>query len=97
MRKMQVVIEIPEEIYNAIKDGWYDENCRKMAIAIGNGTPLPKEHGRLIDADEFDSRIRAAGGMAEEELTEDFKDGVLTVLDVLKMQKAVIEADKEVA
>ncbi len=45
---------------------------------------------RLIDADAFDERIRAAGGMAEEELTEDFKDGVLTTLEMLKRQPSAI-------
>ena len=39
---------------------------------------------RYIDAEKFDSRVRVAGGFAEEELTEDFKDGVLTVLEMLK-------------
>ena len=41
---------------------------------------------RYINAEHFDSRIRAAGGFAEEELTEDFKDGVLTVLEMLKTE-----------
>ena len=38
---------------------------------------------RAIDADAFDERVRAAGGMSEEELTEDFKDGVQAVLYML--------------
>lgn len=50
---MQMVIDIPEETYKEIKEGFYDKNTRKMSIAIGNGIPLPKGHGRLIDADEF--------------------------------------------
>lgn len=50
-------------------------------------------HGRLIDADDFDSRIRAAGGQADEELTDDFKDGVLSVLTLMKTQNTVIEAE----
>ena len=44
---------------------------------------------RLIDADAFDERVRVAGGMSEEELTDDFKDGVLTVLEMLKTQPTV--------
>lgn len=47
---MQVVIEITEEMYQVVQDGmwcgsetWYN--------ALKNGTPLPKRHGRLIDAD----------------------------------------------
>ena len=56
--------------------------------------PVPA-HGRLIDADEFDERIRQAGGMCEEELTEDFKDGVQTVLAMLKTQTTIIPARGE--
>ena len=50
---MQIVIDIPEEVYNDIKDGYYTDNMRKMGIAIGNGTVL-EPHGRLIDADAQD-------------------------------------------
>ena len=56
--------------------------------------PVPEPHGRLIDADEFDERIRQAGGMCEEELTEDFKDGVQTVLAMLKTQTTIIPAEE---
>lgn len=55
---------------------------------------VPAPHGRLIDADDFDSRIRAAGGQADEELTDDFKDGVLTVLALMETQNTVIEAEE---
>ena len=55
---------------------------------------VPTPHGRLIDADDFDSRIRAAGGLADEELTDDFKDGVLSVLTLMKTQNTVIEAEE---
>lgn len=44
---------------------------------------------RLIDADAFDERVRVAGGMSEEELTEDFKDGVQAVLYMLSNQPAI--------
>lgn len=46
---MQIVIEIPEEEYKIIK------NCTAPMTwsehLIKNGIPLPKGHGRLIDAD----------------------------------------------
>ena len=49
---MQVVIEIPEEVYRrccviADIDG------SPILKAIKNGTPLPKGHGRLIDINEI--------------------------------------------
>ena len=44
---------------------------------------------RAIDADAFDERVRVAGGMSEEELTEDFKDGVQAVLYMLSNQPTI--------
>lgn len=53
---MKVVIDIPEETVNAIKDKVMfgvipSEILWDITSAIENGTPLPKNHGRLIDAD----------------------------------------------
>ena len=45
--------------------------------------------GRLIDADAFDKRIRLAVGSCEEELTEDFKDGISTILEMMKTAPTV--------
>lgn len=96
MAKIQLVVEIDERLYkNIIDNDKDDEEFEAMDVAFCNAKPLPKGHGRLIDADEFDSRIRVAGGMAEEELTEDFKDGILIVLDMMKRHPTIIEADKE--
>lgn len=51
---MRLVIEIPEEklitIRNKMYCGIYDA---KLYNIIANGTPLPKGHGRLIDAGKF--------------------------------------------
>ena len=51
---MQLIIDIPEEIYQeAIESGYshlYDE---AVANAVAEGTPLPKGHGRLIDENEI--------------------------------------------
>lgn len=57
---MKIVIEIPEDVKkafdNATKDDlygcYYDANS-VIGNAIKNGTPLPKGHGRLIDADSM--------------------------------------------
>lgn len=54
---MQIVIDIPEDVYTRLFDNGIQDNeiavydvC-EMARAIRLGTPLPKGHGRLIDAD----------------------------------------------
>ena len=47
MADIEIVIKIPEEDYEYIK------NSNNMYLyVIKNGTPLPKGHGRLIDVDE---------------------------------------------
>ena len=53
---MQIVIDIPEKEYELImqSDGtvFADLSSKEcMLHAIKNGTPLPKGHGRLIDAE----------------------------------------------
>ncbi len=47
---MQIVINIPKELYDKMKTYQGLDNAY---FAIKHGTPLPKEHGRLIDADSF--------------------------------------------
>jgi hypothetical protein len=50
---MQIVIDIDEESYEHIKAYSNEEVLPIGWYAIINGTPLPKGHGRLIDADEL--------------------------------------------
>lgn len=50
---MQIVIEIPDGIYDTIQadEMISREQLAVLQMKILNGTPLPKGHGRLIDAD----------------------------------------------
>lgn len=49
---MKLIIDIPEEEYKRWKeDGEIDAVIVRDALI--NSTPLPKKHGRLIDADEL--------------------------------------------
>ena len=54
---VELVIKIPEEIRIAISRMGLlripDEMQKKVDRAIQRGTPLPKGHGRLIDADKL--------------------------------------------
>ena len=50
---MQIVIDIPNEEYERLT--YID--IVKLRGYIENGTPLPKGHGRLIDADDIDNHI----------------------------------------
>ena len=49
---MQIVIDIPKEYYKAITE-IPNHQCTADMLIIKNGTPLPKGHGRLIDADKL--------------------------------------------
>lgn len=45
---MQIAIDISEEMWERVKKGYVPLGIGKH---LKNGTPLPKGHGRLIDAD----------------------------------------------
>lgn len=49
------MIEIPDEEYNRMKDLKMFGNVTVWKNAICNGKPLPKGHGRLIDADAINT------------------------------------------
>jgi hypothetical protein len=55
MADMELLIKIPEKLYKNIQSGkfWLDSGLTLSNAYdfIKNGTPLPKGHGRLVDAD----------------------------------------------
>lgn len=59
MSDIELIIKIPEETVNEIKDnamfvGSISSDIRwDVTNAIVNSVPLPREHGRLIDADKL--------------------------------------------
>lgn len=61
MADLELVIKIPEDIRAAIGQMGLlripNEMTRVVDKAIQHGTPLPKGHGRLIDADNIDNHI----------------------------------------
>lgn len=84
---MQVVIDIPEEDWEFIKES---DGCRwSRAIIEGviNGTPLPKGHGRLIDENELIDEIE------REEIDGRYYDVIYahSIYDA----ETIIEADNE--
>lgn len=88
MSKIKLVVEIDEETYNDIQSrDWKNGELvfSEEWKAIHNGIPLPKGHGRLIDADAFERRC-----MFDSDI-EDMQD----VIYALRDYKSIIEADKE--
>ena len=83
---MQIVIDIDENVFTRLFDNGIEDyeivNDDLFAVAksIRKGTPLPKGHGRLIDGDVDEQRIKE----------------VANRLDVwLYEAQTIIEADKE--
>ena len=85
---MKIVIDIDEELYNRIRadSGVYVMDDILVENAIYEGTPLPKGHGRLIDAD-------ALFNDSELDYTIDGL-GCVKWSDIRKAP-TVVEADKE--
>lgn len=80
---MQIVIDIPEETYDFIKRTGY--HTQSLYKAIKNGTPLPKGHGRLIDADAINIHdVSPAYGMEVYGVTQ----------DDIEYEPTILEADK---
>ena len=53
---MQIVIEISEKDYSRLKEIPYvfDSLVSRLYNAVKDGTPLPADYGRLIDADRVE-------------------------------------------
>ena len=89
---MQIVIDIPENTYNRIAEGGAKRDFvykSDLMRAILEGTPIPKGHGRLIDADELALQLS--------ELSGDILNPCygVTYSDI-KNAPVVIKADREV-
>lgn len=88
---MKLIIDIDEQEYNLIQSlDWKNGELGydKCWIAVHNGTPLPKGHGRLIDADKFDV-------ICLTNKSDEFVNGVEHILEQIDNAPTIIEADKE--
>ena len=94
---MQIVIDIPEEEYqNYLKmRPAYPKGVFCYIKAIQNGTPLPKGHGRLIDANELLKMTESYKSELGRLKADPFvKSGIETVESFIKEMPTIIEADK---
>ena len=92
MADIELVIKIPEGLKKDFElEQWTALSCMEMKNALINSTPLPKGHGKLIDADALDKII------AEIEEIETY-DGIYIdrfyVLQILDKCKEESEAQK---
>ena len=109
---MKIVIDIPEDKYEEIKrtPEWEAPHCdlETCYIAICEGTPLPKHHGRLIDGDalrrSFQESVECCHKWAKEASDTDddymyarISQSLGTFVEAslrTKAQPTIIEADK---
>lgn len=90
---MKLVIDIQDTLYEVIKEDKYQIYKGTIYEMIKNGTPLPKGHGRLIDADEAIKVLKSLGN-------RDYRREKGTIQDAIKMLSykeytpTIIEADK---
>lgn len=96
---MQIVIDIPDEMYIHIttNDDVYvldDVNFILIENAIVNGTPLPKGHGRLIDADAVEKEMNKAEVEADRNADYYTSDKIDCAMEYIIGAETIIEADK---
>lgn len=80
---MKIVIDIPDHLYSVIKN----KQCTMVNLltkAVESGIPLPKGHGRLIDAYALVNYIK-----------EDADEWDKYALAYVEDAPTIIEADKE--
>ena len=93
MADMELVIRIDEEDFEIMKHNVVVNNplCplsqEEMVSKVANGTPLPKDHGRIGDLDVLREEV-SSWGMNDYE-PSDF-------IDAIDQADTIIEADKEV-
>lgn len=90
---MQIMIDIPEDdYYDALQYAELKVNTEfenLMITAIKNGVPIPKGHGRLIDADE----LKTLYPLENDGL--DLRNNNQCLHTALDEAPPIIEADKE--
>jgi hypothetical protein len=89
---MQIVIEISEEKYKWLKEYIPKADKNSIVGAVVYGVPLPKEHGRLIDADKAISKI--CGSSCGCHLEECGNDKYCYSVTRIESVPIIIEADE---
>ena len=94
---MQIVIDIPERTYEQLKflrEQGFDGFETVIDKAVANGTPLPKEHGRLIDADALIKQLEAMANNRWN-IQVGASKGLEEAIDIVDDAPTIIEAESE--
>lgn len=94
----KIIIDIDDNLYTRLFDNGVDnyDDAIDMAKAIRKGIPLPKGHGRLVDADEMVKILRKSEYYQEKRGDFYGADVTSRVKNFIEDTETVIEADKEV-
>ena len=95
---MHIVIDIDNNLYTRLFDNGVDnyDDAVDMAKAIRKGTPLPKGHGRLIDADAILKEEYEKLEIGFDDYTIIYNAFVNTIKEIVNLTPTIIEADKGV-
>lgn len=96
---MQIVIDIPEEMYQKIKETSMVISGRRsgrtidytLFNAVNKGTPLPKGHGNLVDISELMDMLC----LEDNAYNRDNNVAELITLEDMDRLDVIIPADKE--
>ena len=93
---MQIVIEMSDDYYEILKYEGQQPNAHVFAKLVANGTPLPKGHGRLIDADALkkDDEVTewlSLNAVRTGKMLKKFSELFIKKIDATK---TIIEADR---
>lgn len=93
MADVELVIKIPEEIYQHYKKIWQKRRGSIPESCIAFGTPLPKGHGRLVDISKIDEdRMDSNNPIIYLTTNGEYIEAIS--LDYLNGLPTIIEADK---
>ena len=96
MADIELLIKIPKEYYNYIKN-ISDYHCTADMLIIKNGIPIPRGHGRLGDLDKIQSmaRKKAEDCFPEGRYDYGYRKALFDFVKDIDEAPTIIEADKE--
>lgn len=89
---MKLVVDIPEDYYKVIKEIPVEQSTADMLI-IRYGTPLPKGHGRLIDADAVEKEMNKSEVEADRNADYYTADKIDCAMEYIINAETIIGAD----
>ena len=93
---MQILIEIPDDEYKMLVNPyqWNEAQCMRLKRIVINGIVIPKNHGRLIDADQIIDVVKEIYDSSPVKTLVTSAD-MYFLKKVLNGAKVIIEAEKE--